>query len=203
MIGMMVIQDNLSFFKHKLLEALSRAFYYPYKIKDIEQLRESLKSLKDYAGVFCEKRFEERLDEFLRLVEGINNIDELTKVEVQFVELDKPYNINLSLYESIQRSGYYDLIIVSDLRNIYNALGIDARKEPDHISTEFGFLSLMYLAKATGDERAGEVIQYFVETHLKKWVPALLDNLVNSNYPYFRALAGLAKEALRCLGVEG
>lgn len=202
MIYMIQIQDNLSFFKSKLFEALAQAFYYPYKLKDIESLRENLRSLKDFADTFCDTAFKEKFNKFLQVVEEINNIDKLTEVEIQFVELDKPYNVNLSLYESIQRSGYYDLIIVSDLRNIYNVVGIDSRKEPDHISTELGFLSILFLLKASGNEKSEEVIQFFWETHIKKWVPSLLDNLINSNYSYFKVLAELTKEAFRCLGFE-
>ncbi|PVU75238.1 hypothetical protein DDW11_03615 [Sulfolobus sp. SCGC AB-777_G06] len=197
-----MVQDNLSFFTSKVFDVLAQAFHYPYKLKDVQNLRNNIHEIEVYISSFCNENVKRAFHTFKSLVDGITDIDKLTDVEIQFVELDKPYNTNLSLYESIQRTGYYDLIIVSDLRNIYNLVGLNSKEEPDHISTEFGFLSLMYLLKSSRNEKVDDIIDFFLETHVKKWVPTLLSNLAQSNYPYFKILAEFTKEFMRCIGIE-
>lgn len=196
------IKDTISFFKHSLLDFLAQAFHYPYKLKDIQSLQEKAKEIEMKIKTFCDTSSYEKFKKFKDYLDSINNVDKLTEVEIQFVELDKPYNLHRSLYESISRQGYYDLALVSELRTIYNKLGIDPKEEPDLLSVELAFLSFLYFNKAIGNNVVDEIIEYFIETHFDTWVPKLAENLKSSDYFYFSLLGDFMLEAIKCIKSE-
>ncbi|BDB99555.1 molecular chaperone TorD family protein [Saccharolobus caldissimus] len=196
------IKDTLSFFKYILLDFLSQAFHYPYKLKDIKDLQNRARQVEEIVRYLCDEKLFEKFERFKNFIDSINDINKLTEIEIQFVELDKPYNVNLSLYESINRFGYYDLVTVNEIRGLYNAVGIDPQEEPDLLSTELGFLAFLYFAKATGNDTSS-VISTFLNKHVNKWVPRLAEGLAKSNYQYFSILGELLRETLRCIGNEG
>ncbi|BFI77010.1 molecular chaperone TorD family protein [Sulfurisphaera ohwakuensis] len=196
------IKDNLSFFKHLLLDFLAEAFHYPYRLRDIQDLKERANKVENLISTFCDENTTKKFEELKKFIDSVNNIDKLTEIEVQFVELDKPYNLHLSLYESINRQGYYDLVIASEIRSIYNKLGVDPKEEADLLPVELGFLSFLYFNKAIGNNQVNEVLEYFTENHIDNWVPVLAENLKKSNLSYFTILGDFLFEALKCIKKE-
>lgn len=196
------IKDNLSFFKYLLLDFLAEAFHYPYKLREIQDLKEKARKVENLVTAFCDENAIRKFKELKAFIESVNNIDKLTEIEVQFVELDKPYNLHLSLYESINRQGYYDLVIASEIRNIYNKVGVDPKEEPDLLPVELGFLSFLYFNKAIGNNQVSEILEYFKENHIDNWVPELAENLRKSNLSYFAILGDFLSEALKCIKKE-
>jgi len=195
------IKDTLSFFKYSLFDFLAQAFHYPYKLKDIKDLQNKARELEDLVKSFCDTQFVESFENFKKYLDSINNVDKLTEVEIQFVELDKPYNVHLSLYETINRFGYYDLVTSGKLINLYSTVGIKPKEEPDLLSTELGFLAFLYFGKAIGQDTS-PIISTFLEEHINKWVPKLIENLKQSKYEYFVVLSELLDKSLRCIEGE-
>lgn len=196
------IKDILSFFKYSLFDFLAQAFHYPYKLKDIKDLQSKAREIEELVKSFCDPQLVESFENFKKYLDSIDNIDKLTEVEIQFVELDKPYNSHLSLYETINRFGYYDVVTAGKLINLYASVGIKPKEEPDLLSTELGFLAFLYFGKAIGQDTS-QLISTFVEEHINKWVPKLIENLKQTKYEYFVLLSDLLEKSLRCIKGEG
>lgn len=193
----------MSFFQLSILfDLLARSFSYPYKLADMRQTAELVPKAKSAAAEACPEALAP-LEEFADVLESVRDVEALTAVEVEFVDLDKPVNAFVySPHESIQRSGYYDMGVVSDVRRFYVDAGMKPRPgaEPDHIATELAFLSaLFYAASQKGDE-AAKFIDAFWEEHVESWMLKYAERLSQSGFKYFAPLGKLLSAALKCYG---
>ena len=109
--------------------------------------------------------------------------------------------------ESTYREGTMMQHSRDEVLKTYWSFGIDKKKEftepEDHIAVELNFL--MYLCekaiKALKDGDAREARRYiqgqkdFLEKHLVKWVPKLVQDILNTaQTPFYKAIAVLTKE---------
>lgn len=81
------------------------------------------------------------------------------------------------------------------------ALGQEPPQEPDHLATMLGaYAALCASEDATGDARVREHFRgarrAFLWEHLLSWLPVYLDKLTRIAPPFYRAWAGLLREAL-------
>jgi hypothetical protein len=92
------------------------------------------------------------------------------------------------------------------------ALGQEPPQEPDHLATMLGaYAALCASEEAAGEARAREHFRgarrAFLWEHLLSWLPVYLDKLVTVAPSFYRAWAGLLREALdaegRSLGAQG
>ena len=109
--------------------------------------------------------------------------------------------------ESIYREGTMMQHSRDEVLKTYWSFGVDKKKEftepEDHIAVELSFLTYLCQkaneALKNGDvKEARRYIQgqkHFLETHLVKWVPKLVKDILNTaRTPFYKAIAVLTKE---------
>ncbi|MBP1358072.1 MAG: molecular chaperone TorD family protein, partial [Sulfolobus sp.] len=169
------IQDNIFLQKSILFDFLARSYYYPFKLIDMDILKGELLEVEEILPRIC--KCQETLDAFLKFKEvvmPIDNYDKLTQLEMQFVNLDKPAFVKYSLYESVQKMGYHDLINAMDLKKIFRKYGMEPAKGefPDHISLLLSFLSYLYLRLSINfEEKIVKDLEDFKKKHIYNWIP--------------------------------
>lgn len=197
------IQENNIFFKKSILfDFLARSYYYPYKLIDLDILKGELAEVEEILPEVCKcKETHDALLKFKEVIMPINDYNKLTELEVQFVNLDKPSFIKYSLYESVHKVGYHDLINATDLKRLYRKHGLEPTKGefPDHIALLISFLSYLYLKLSIEfDEKTVKDLEDFKKKHIYDWIPKLAESLIDLPYPYFSSLGYLTIRLLEC-----
>lgn len=198
-------QTIYAFLKRVYEKELSREFLraMPPKMKPLLALADSLPNSESQDAV-------RQLVKFTNAIPS-QNIDELwTKLAADYARLF------LSIHktpahpsESVYRDGVMMQFSRDEVLSTYWSFGIDKKTEftepEDHIAIELGFM--MFLSEkahqALQKGRTTEASKYiqsqqdFLEQHLLKWVPKLVDDIITAGRTqFYKSIALLTKEFL-------
>jgi len=177
----------------------------------LAEMPKKMKPLLAIAEILSNAESKKAVKELIQFTDSIpsQDLDDLeVRLAADFARLFLSINkIPPHPSESVYREGTLMQYSRDEVLRTYWSFGVDKKKEftepEDHIAVELNFL--MYLCQKASEALkkgdAKEARRYiqgqkdFLETHLVKWVPKLVEDILNTaRTPFYKAIAVLTKE---------
>ena len=198
--------------QRQLIYAFLKGVYEKEPPKEfLAEMPKKMKPLLAIAEILSNTESKKAVKELIQFTDSIpsQDLDDLeVRLAADFARLFLSINkIPPHPSESVYREGTLMQYSRDEVLRTYWSFGVDKKKEftepEDHIAVELNFL--MYLcqkaSEALKNGDAKEARRYiqgqkdFLEMHLVKWVPKLVEDILNTaRTPFYKAIAVLTKE---------